>query len=85
MKKSLILIFCCLCSIFLYAQNEDDPAMEKEPIKYSTEKFEKDWTAIDSLEANGLPKSALENLEKLLAKIRKNNNPAQFIKCLLYK
>jgi uncharacterized protein YfaS (alpha-2-macroglobulin family) len=80
-----MLLFCCLCSIFLYAQNEDDPAMEKEPIKYSTAKFEKDWAAIDSLQNSGLPKSALENLEKLFAKVRKDNNPAQFIKCLLYR
>jgi hypothetical protein len=35
--------------------------------------YEKEWKIIDSLEAKGLPESALRETESLLAKIRKDS------------
>ncbi len=67
------------------AQNQDDPTMQDAPPTYSTELYEKNWATIDSLEKNGLPKSALQEVEKLFATVRKANNPAQYIKCFLHK
>jgi uncharacterized protein YfaS (alpha-2-macroglobulin family) len=50
--------------------------------------YEKEWKIIDSLEAKGLPESALKETESLLAKIRKDsgnkNQAALLIKVLVY-
>ena len=43
------------------------------------------WKTIDSLEAEGLPQSALAKLNELYELVIKENNPAQTIKCLIYK
>jgi hypothetical protein len=47
--------------------------------------YETAWKEIDSLEQNGLPKSALEKTEALLAVARKEANGAQTIKALIYR
>ncbi len=50
--------------------------------------YEKEWKIIDSLEAKGLPESALKETESLLAKIRKDsgnkNQAVLLIKVLVY-
>ncbi|MBK8566311.1 MAG: hypothetical protein IPN76_23985 [Saprospiraceae bacterium] len=43
------------------------------------------WKEIDSLEQNGLPKSALEKTEALLDMARKENAAAQLVKALIYR
>ena len=47
--------------------------------------FEKYWTAIDSLENIGLPKSAYEKTIIVLALAEKQNNKPEYIKSLIYK
>ena len=44
-----------------------------------------DWVTIDSLENQGLPKSALEKTILVLEKAKTDNNAAQIIKSLLYR
>lgn len=44
-----------------------------------------DWKIIDSLEQEGLPQSALEKVKILYNVVKKENNPAQIIKCLIYR
>ena len=43
------------------------------------------WRKIDSLEHQGLPESALEEVEKLYTKVKAEENAAQIIKCLIYR
>ena len=45
----------------------------------------KEWKTIDSLEQQGLPKSALEKVLALYDRVQKEDNPAQSIKCILYR
>jgi uncharacterized protein YfaS (alpha-2-macroglobulin family) len=52
---------------------------------YNDTEYAQAWKTIDSLEQQGLPKSALEKVEALLVQVRTDNNPAQTIKCLMYR
>jgi hypothetical protein len=45
----------------------------------------KGWQLVDSLENQGLPKSALESTEQLLAAARAKNDRAETIKALIYR
>ncbi|MBI5917353.1 MAG: hypothetical protein HY842_18450 [Bacteroidetes bacterium] len=47
--------------------------------------YDQAWREIDSLEQQGLPKSALEKTEALLAQARQENNAPQTIKALMYR
>ncbi len=47
--------------------------------------YDKAWREIDSLEQEGLPKSALEKTKILLATARADSTQPQIIKCLVYK
>ena len=47
--------------------------------------YDKAWKEIDSLEQQGLPKTALEKTEALLEIARKENENAQVIKALMYR
>ncbi len=49
------------------------------------ENFLAEWKTIDSLENQGLPKSALEKVNLLYEKVKEKNLSAQMIKCLIYK
>ena len=49
------------------------------------EKYLAEWKTIDSLENQGLPKSALEKLNELYEVVLKDRNPSQLIKCLIYR
>ena len=53
--------------------------------KTNDENYFSYWKTIDSLEAQGLPQSALEKLNELYEIVIKDNEPAQTIKCLIYK
>jgi uncharacterized protein YfaS (alpha-2-macroglobulin family) len=55
-----------------------------EMIPLNNDDHEAEWKIIDSLDQNGLPKSALEKVQELYAKVQKNNETAQIIKCLIY-
>lgn len=48
------------------------------------EPYQQQWQEIDSLERQGLPRSALEKVETLYARIDREKEPAQSLKCLLY-
>ena len=43
------------------------------------------WQIVDSLARKGLPKSALEIVDKLYLKVKSVNDPDQIIKTILYK
>jgi predicted DCC family thiol-disulfide oxidoreductase YuxK len=45
----------------------------------------KDWEKVYALELESLPKSALEKVEEIYVKSKKENNTPQLVKSLLYK
>ena len=47
--------------------------------------YDSAWKTIDSLERQGLPKSALEKTIELYEVVKTQNEPAQVVKCLLYR
>ena len=51
----------------------------------SDKNYAAEWKIIDSLENQGLPKSALEKLNELYEIVKADNNPTQTIKCLIYR
>lgn len=48
-------------------------------------KYKAEWKTIDSLEQQGLPRSALEKVIVLHERAKKDNEPAQVIKTLVYR
>ncbi len=59
----------------------DQPPM----LSFNDKDYAKAWKTIDSLEREGLPQSALEKVETLLLRARKDDNPSQTVKALLYR
>ena len=47
--------------------------------------YKKEWARIDSLEQEGLPKSALQEVEQLYQRAKQEQNHAQVVKTLLYR
>ena len=47
--------------------------------------YEKLWQKVDSLDKKGLPKSALEVVEKIYKKAKEDKNSPQYIKAVIYK
>ncbi len=43
-----------------------------------------DWKIVDSLQAQGLPKSAAEKVQAIYTRAQKDKNTTQIIKCLIY-
>ncbi len=85
MKKSqfpALILSIGLLTILLFAfKSPQTPTMNDFPIG----DFEKEWKTIDSLEQRGLPQSALKEVEKLYARAKRENNPSQIIKTIIYR
>lgn len=47
--------------------------------------YDKDWKTVDSLVNYGLPKSALEIVEKIYDRAKNDNNAPNFVKAIIYK
>ena len=77
MKKILLtLVIGILTTISITAQ----------PDHYNRDTYPEYWAKIDSLiDKAGLPKSALLEVDKLYKKATKEGNPAQQIKCLIFR
>lgn len=52
---------------------------------FTNDPYKAAWKAIDSLESAGLPRSALERVEKLYQRAKGDANPSQIIKTSLYR
>ncbi|MEL6988460.1 MAG: hypothetical protein AAGK97_11605, partial [Bacteroidota bacterium] len=48
------------------------------------DEYTKEWKEIDKLESEGLPKSALEKIETLYERAKKDKNHPQIVKCIIY-
>ena len=74
MQKSFITtVFTLLLTIVTGAQSN----------KFDS--FKKEWTEVEQFEVKGLPKSALEVVEKIYKNAKKKKNHPQIVKSLLYK
>ena len=83
MKKLPILLlpFLLMVTLFSFCNNKNTIlSVTMENYNYSA-----DWKMVDSLEAKGLPKSALEKVNIIYAKAIKKNNQPQQAKCLMFK
>ena len=82
MRKLSLLFIAILAMVSLHfytnTQNQLMPNFEKE-------NYEKAWGVVDSLEQKGLPKSALEHVEAIYNKAKKEANSPQTIKAIVYK
>lgn len=54
-------------------------------LHFDKDDYEAEWAAIDSLERDGLPQSALEKVEALYEKAKKEENAPQYVKTVVYK
>ncbi len=86
MENKFIVIIACLLIVLLAVILQGSMKIQnKKMLDYNEDPYEKEWKEIDKLEAEGLPKSALEKTLILYDRARKDNNPAQIIKTLLYR
>ncbi len=77
MRNFAVAIFL-LFSLNLVAQNDTNMRFTQNP-------YEAEWKVIDSLEQQGLPQSALANVNALYDRAKSDNNPAQVIKTMIYQ
>lgn len=71
--KKLLLLILIIFSLKITSQTK------------SIENFKKEWSKVERLELDDLPKSALSEVENIYTKAKFSKNKPQIIKCLLYK
>jgi uncharacterized protein YfaS (alpha-2-macroglobulin family) len=60
-------------------------AQDQTNMNFNNDPYTKEWKAIQELDQKRLPKSALEKVEGLYKKAKKDNNPAQVVKTTIYR
>ncbi len=83
-----ILLSTIIAYSFFYGINQTKPKKKqkvKEVKMLASNNYDKDWKRVDSLEKKGLTQSALDLIEKIYAKAKKEKNDAQFIKSILMR
>jgi 5-hydroxyisourate hydrolase-like protein (transthyretin family) len=76
MKKTLIFLTALLVGIFMQVNIQGQ--VKGKP-------YQKEWKTVDSLNNKGLPKSALEMVEKIYTKAKADKNNDQIIKAVLHR
>ena len=86
MKKSIFSPFTgiALGLGFLYAISVLSQKNEKMITPFKTD-YASLWNKVDSLNGKGLPKSALEVVNKLYEKAKAENNTGQFVKAVIHR
>ncbi len=75
----LLLILSCSTTLLGFQNTRQIKTMTKQ------DPYEAEWKTIDSLENEGLPRSALEKVNTLYERARKDNEPAQIVKAIIYR
>jgi uncharacterized protein YfaS (alpha-2-macroglobulin family) len=78
-----ILILVILTFVSFSYTFTTEKIINKSPVFYND--YEKDWKTVDSLTNYGLPKSALEIVEKIYERAKTENNAPNFVKAVIYK
>ena len=89
-KKSVLLITSAIAVFSILfagvAVNKISMKPDDKPIHFSsTQDYKKDWALVDSLDRKGLPKSALELVDKIYQKAFADKNSGQVIKARIYQ
>ncbi len=79
MKQTLIFFSIILAFPSLFAQNN------KTMPPYNKDQYEQQWKHIDSLEQQGLPQSALAEVTQLYERAKRDSNPSQVVKAIIYR
>lgn len=77
----ILLLFFLSCSTTLLGfqiTRQNKTMTEQDP-------YQAEWKTIDSLENEGLPRSALEKVDELYERAKKDNEPAQLVKTIIYR
>lgn len=81
-KKILLqLLFLVVCAAFAFALKISFPALQEE----NWRGYVAEWKTADSLESQGLPRSAMDILEKIITHAREENNDPQLAHAILAK
>lgn len=83
----LLAITSLAITAFLFFTINQSPVAVAEPSVYLVKgnSYEKEWTRVDSLEEQGLYKSALELTNQIYDKAKKENNSPQVVKAILHR
>ncbi|MEM9916520.1 MAG: alpha-2-macroglobulin family protein [Bacteroidota bacterium] len=86
-KQSFFLLLVGALFLCTAIQCKTQKPTVKSPVMETNNKepYVAEWKIIDSLEQKGLPKSALEKVEQLYDRAEREDQPAQMVKCLLYR
>lgn len=93
-KTYLVTLLILVISVTLYncsssndlSENNEEGLRIKPVLVYAKgDTYKKEWTKVDSLEQNGLTKSALEEVLKIYDKAKSDNNYEQVVKSLIIK
>ncbi|MCD4737089.1 MAG: hypothetical protein K8R53_13680, partial [Bacteroidales bacterium] len=86
-RKKSLLLFVVVTLLFVLAGSFVLSDFEKTEEGYTAppQDFKKEWKTVDSLNKAGLPRSALEIVEKIYLEAKKQENLPHFIKAILYE
>lgn len=70
---------------FFLTLNVQLKSQEGSIVKVSFSKYEKEWKQVEEAENKGLPKSALETVSSIYQKAKKEKNPAQQVKSIIFQ
>ncbi|HKK10228.1 MAG TPA: MG2 domain-containing protein, partial [Bacteroidales bacterium] len=76
MKSLLLIVLSAILSLFPGKVSEE-PTTHKQ--------FEKEWKKVESYRDKGLPRSALDVVDKIYRQAKKENNTPQFLKAVIYQ
>ena len=85
--KQGVIIISTFLIVLLYSCKAKDPQntkVDSESGEWGTSSFTSEWKMADSLIKQGLPQSALDVVNEIYSKAKKENNPSQIIKASLY-
>jgi len=81
-KHKIITFLVFLLFLILLMQSS---ANNNKDVNMKFDKYENEWVKVDEMEKKGLTKSALDIVDKIFEKAKKDNNINQFIKATMYR
>ncbi|MBN1409564.1 MAG: hypothetical protein JW969_01875, partial [Spirochaetales bacterium] len=81
MKKISYMASIIVCSFVLALCTSDRYTV----VEFNNDNYSEDWKKVSEMESKALPKSMLEIVDSIFEKAKKENNPGQFIKAVVYK
>lgn len=76
---SLLMLLAALTPLQAFQRTKTEPVIPQQ------DPYQAEWKVIDSLENQGLPRSALEKVEALYSRAKKDGEHAQLVKTIIYR